>query len=257
MKALSILVHADSKVGKSTFANTSPAPRLLLDAEAAYRFLPGKKVFWDPISEEPPVLGKGRADPRSRDITDIDWETCVVIVRDYSVVIRAYEWLNAGKHPFTSVVLDSISEIQKRCKDSMRSLDEQMDQRKWGALLDHMEALVRGLRDLTEHPTKPLQAVVMTSMTTQRDGKWRPYVQGQLATTMPYFLDVIGYMFVQEQANEDPTLPATKIRRMLVSPHSMFEAGGRVQAQLGDVVDDPNVTGMLNKVFGPDERSKK
>ena len=256
MKALSILVHADTKVGKSTFANTSPAPRLLLDAEAAYRFLPGTKVFWDPMREAPPQIGKGRVDPRSADVVDVDWETCVVIVRDYSAVIKAYEWLNAGSHPFVSVILDSISEVQKRCKDSMRSIDEAMDQRKWGALLDHMEWLVRGLRDLTEHPVRPLQAVVMTSMTTQRDGKWRPYVQGQLAVTMPYFLDVIGYMFVHELQNEDPTLPPEKIRRMLVSPHSLFEAGGRVQEQLGDIVDRPTVTGMLDKVFGPDERSK-
>ena len=256
MKALSILVHADTKVGKSTFANTSPAPRLLLDAEAAYRFLPGTKVFWDPMREAPPQIGNGRVDPRSADVVDVDWETCVVIVRDYSAVIKAYEWLNAGSHPFVSVILDSISEVQKRCKDSMRSIDEAMDQRKWGALLDHMEWLVRGLRDLTEHPVRPLQAVVMTSMTTQRDGKWRPYVQGQLAVTMPYFLDVIGYMFVHELQNEDPTLPPEKIRRMLVSPHSLFEAGGRVQEQLGDIVDRPTVTGMLDKVFGPDERSK-
>ena len=256
MKALSILVHADTKVGKSTFANTSPAPRLLLDAEAAYRFLPGTKVFWDPMREAPPQVGKGRIDPRSADVVDVDWETCVVIVRDYSAVIKAYEWLNAGSHQFVSVILDSISEVQKRCKDSMRSIDEAMDQRKWGALLDHMEWLVRGLRDLTEHPVRPLQAVVLTSMTTQRDGKWRPYVQGQLAVTMPYFLDVIGYMFVHELQNEDPTLPPEKIRRMLVSPHSLFEAGGRVQEQLGDIVDRPTVTGMLDKVFGPDERSK-
>ena len=256
MKALSILVHADTKVGKSTFANTSPAPRLLLDAEAAYRFLPGTKVFWDPMRESPPQIGKGRIDPRSADVVDVDWETCVVIVRDYSAVIKAYEWLNAGSHPFVSVILDSISEVQKRCKDSMRSIDEAMDQRKWGALLDHMEWLVRGLRDLTEHPVRPLQAVVLTSMTTQRDGKWRPYVQGQLAVTMPYFLDVIGYMFVHELQNEDPTLPPEKIRRLLVSPHSLFEAGGRVQEQLGDIVDRPTVSGMLDKVFGPDERSK-
>ena len=256
MRALSILVHADTKVGKSTFANTSPAPRLLLDAEAAYRFLPGTKVFWDPMREAPPQVGKGRIDPRSADVVDVDWETCVVIVRDYSAVIKAYEWLNAGSHPFVSVILDSISEVQKRCKDSMRSIDEAMDQRKWGALLDHMEWLVRGLRDLTEHPVRPLQAVVLTSMTTQRDGKWRPYVQGQLAVTMPYFLDVIGYMFVHELQNEDPTLPPEKIRRLLVSPHSLFEAGGRVQEQLGDIVDRPTVNGMLDKVFGPDERSK-
>lgn len=249
-RALSILVHSDTKVGKSTFASSAPAPRVILDAEAAYRFLPGTKVFWDPMREAPPVLGKGRTAPNDETIYEVDWETCIVIVREYTTIVRAYEWLNSGQHPFVSLVVDSISEIQKRLKDSLRTLDEQMDQRKWGQVLDHMEWLVRGLRDLTEHPIRPMHAVVLTSMTTQRDGKWRPYVQGQLATTMPYFLDVIGYMYVQEIPSDDPTQPGRKIRRLLVTPHPQFEAGERVQGKLGDVVDEPTVTLMLDKVFG-------
>lgn len=236
-RALSILVHSDTKVGKSTYGSTAPKPMLLLDAEAAHRFLPGTKVFWDPTRDAPPQH-------------DGTWDICVVVVREYTVMVRAFEWLNSGQHPFISVVVDSVSEIQKRLKDSLRTLDEQMDQRKWGQVLDHMEWLVRGLRDLTEHPTKPLQAVILTSMTTQRDGKWRPYVQGQLATTMPYFLDVIGYMFVQEIPSEDPTQPGKKIRRLLVTPHPQFEAGERVQGRLGDVVDEPTVPKMLDMVFG-------
>lgn len=249
-RALSILVHADTKIGKSTFGNTTPAPRVILDAEAAYRFLPGVKIFWDPMREEPPTLGQGRIAPNDPQVYSIEWETCVVIVREYTTIVRAYEWLNSGKHPFISVVIDSISEIQKRLKDSIRTLDEQMDQRKWGQILDHMEWLVRGFRDLTEHPIRPMQAVVLTSMTTNREGKWRPYVQGQLATTMPYFLDVIGYMFVQEIPSDDPTQAGRKIRRLLVTPHPQFEAGERVQGRLGDVVDEPTVTKMLDMVFG-------
>lgn len=249
-RALSILVHADTKIGKSTFASTAPKPMLLLDAEAAYRFLPGTKVFWDPMREAPPQRGQGRIDPQDPTVYETDWDICVVVVREYTTMVKAYEWLNSGAHPFVSVVVDSISEIQKRLKDSLRTLDEQMDQRKWGQVLDHMEWLVRGLRDLTEHPTRPIQAVVLTSMTTQRDGKWRPYVQGQLATTMPYFLDVIGYMFVQDIPNDDPTQPGYKIRRLLVTPHPQFEAGERVQGKLGEMVDEPSVHKMLDMVFG-------
>ena len=236
-RAISIIVHADTKVGKSTFANTAPAPRLILDAEAAYRFLPGKKVFWDPMRDAPPEY-------------DGSWETCVAIVREYSVMVRAYEWLNSGQHPFVSVVVDSISEIQKRCKDQMRSLDEQMDMRKWGALLDHMEWLVRGLRDLTEHPTKPIQAIILTAMTSNREGKWRPYVQGQLSVTMPYFLDVIGYLYKQDVASEDPSQPAKRVRRLLTANHPQFEAGERVQGRLPDVLDNPTVPMILDMVFG-------
>lgn len=241
-RALSILVHADTKTGKSTFANTAPAPRLLLDAEAAYRFLPGTKVFWDPMRENPPAY-------------DGSWETCVVLIREYNVLTKALEWLNSGMHPFISVIIDSISEVQTKCKDDLAA-DGRMSFQLWGDLLTHMERTVRAFRDLTEHPTRPLQAVVITAMTQMRDGKWRPYVQGQLQTKLPYFLDVIGYMYVDvEQDPNDPTAPASKVRKMLVTPHVQFEAGERVQGRLGDIVRNPNVTTMLETVFGSEKEN--
>jgi hypothetical protein len=233
---MSILVHADTKVGKSTFAATAPKPMLLLDAEAAYRFLPGKKTFWDPVREEPPKF-------------DGSWEICVVKVLSYNDMVKSFEWLNSGKHEFKSVVIDSISEIQTKCKDDLVS-DGRMSIQLWGDLLTHMERLVRGFRDLTEHRTNPIEAVVMTAMTQQREGKWRPYVQGQLQVKMPYFLDVIGYMYVDTVQSSDPTVPATKVRKMLVTPHPQFEAGERVQGRLGDVVENPNIPDMLDSVFG-------
>jgi hypothetical protein len=237
-RALSILVHADTKVGKSTFGNTTPAPRLFLDAEAAYRFLPGTKVFWDPVREAPPQY-------------DGTWETCVVIIREYSVMTKALEWLVSGQHPFISVVIDSISEVQTKCKDQI-SPDGVMKIQLWGELLTHMERTVRAFRDLTEHPTRPLQAVVITAMTQMKDGKFRPFVQGQLQVKLPYFLDVIGYMYVESEPNaQDPTAPPQKVRKLLVTPHVQFEAGERVQGRLGDIVVNPTVPTMLDAVFGP------
>lgn len=243
-RALSVLVHADTKVGKSTFGNTAPAPRLLLDAEAAYRFLPGAKVFWDPITQEPPRW-------------DGIWETCVVIVQNYGVFTRALQWLQSGQHDFMSVVIDSITEIQVKCKDEI-SPDGVMKIQLWGDLLTHMERSMRSFRDLTEHPTRPIQALIVTAMTEMRDGKWRPYVQGKLAVKAPYLFDVIGYMFVEDVANpNDPTQPATKVRRMLVGKNNMFEAGERVQGRLPEVVDYPTVPTMLNLVFGEIEGAQQ
>lgn len=240
-RSISILVHADTKVGKSTLGNTAPAPRLILDAEAASRFLPGSKVYWDPQRDAPPV-------------PDGTWETCIVTVRDYATMLSTMQWLKSGQHHFESVIIDSISEIQKRLKDQVTGGLGDMDQRKWGELLTHMEALIRELRDLTEHPTTPLTAVVITAMTENREGKWRPYVQGQLRTTLPYFVDVCGYLFVQEMPPTDPTAaPPPPIRRMLTRPHQLYEAGERVQGRLPQFVDgdDVNVSRILDMVFGP------
>lgn len=240
-RSLSILVHSDTKVGKSTFANTAPAPRLLLDAEAAHRFLPGRKVFWDPMRDAPPRW-------------DGSWDTCVVMVRDYAVVVRTMDWLAVGEHDFESVIVDSISEVQKKMKDQLTGGVEDMNQRRWGEILTHMEALIRKLRDLTEHPTRPLTAVVITAMTEERNGKWRPYVQGQLRVTLPYFIDIVGYMFVQPLPAPDPSQPSPgEVRRMLTRPDPMFEAGERVQGRLPKYIDGTcvNVEWMLDSVFGP------
>lgn len=239
-RALTILIHADTKVGKSTFGNSAPWPRLLLDAEAAYRFLPErepKRIFWDPLTE---------ACPR----WDGVWELCVVKVTEYAVFLKALEWLRSGAHDFRSVVVDSITEIQVNCKDQIAA-DGQMKIQLWGELLTHMERACRDLRNLTEHPIRPLEAIVITSMTTHRDGKWRPYLQGQLAVKAPYFFDIIGYLFVQDIANEDPTKPAVQVRRMLTGKDPNFESGERVQGRLPKVIDNPTVPDMLDLVFGP------
>lgn len=236
--ALSAIVHGGSKAGKSTLLNTSHAPRLLIDAEMAYRFLPGEKVFWDPKTEAPPRH-------------DGTWETCVVVVREYADMAKAYEWLNSGDHDFRSLNIDSISEVQSRCRDKMNS-SGQMNQQLWGDLLYEMDKLVRGFRDLTEHEKNPLETVFLSAMTQMKDGKYRPYVQGQLQVKLPYFLDVIGYLYVANVADpNDPTKPATAQRQMLVNPHDMFEAGERVQGKLPNPVVFPTIPGMLEQVFGP------
>lgn len=229
-RSLSVLVHGSAKAGKSWFGSTTPAPRLILDAEGGSRFTPGRKIIWNPISERPPEC-------------DGSWDTCLVYVHDFLTVLKAFEWLNSGQHCFESVTIDSISEVQQRCVDAIAGTD-QMKTQDWGTLLRTVSSVIRQFRDLTTHPRKPLQAVVMIAMTREYDGKWKPYVQGQLATVLPYYVDLCGYLFVQQL--ED----GTSVRRLLCSPHPQFEAGERVGGALNDVVDNPNIVTMLDAVFG-------
>lgn len=238
MNSLTILVHGDTKMGKTTFAATAPAPRLILDAELKAQYLPGKKVTWNAKNGPPPTEGA--------------FDTCIVPIREYADFVSALEWLQSGKHSFRSVVLDSVSELQKRCQDQLNPSLDQLRTQDWGTLLRHMEARVRQLRDLTEHPTQPVEAVVITAMTVMREGKWRPYVQGQLSVTLPYFMAVVGYLFIQDVPNEDPTQPIEQVRRLLVTPTPSIEAGENVGGRLGQVVDHPTIEKMLDLVF-PDE----
>ena len=144
MTSLIAIVHAEPKAGKSTLVGTMPAPRLVLDAENGFRFVRGQRVVkWNPMKDAPPEPG--------------DWNCCVVEVRDFATLTRAFDWLNSGKHCFKSVALDSLTEIQKRCKDAIRGTDDVMNERQWGQLLIRMDKLVRDYRDLTMHPTNPIE----------------------------------------------------------------------------------------------------
>ena len=185
MRPLSVVVHGESGTGKSWFADTAPAPRLILDAEGGSRFTPSQpKVYWDPMSGAPP---RGQ-------------ETVVVMTRDFPVMSQVYAWLNSGEHDFQSVVLDSVTEIQKRCIDNVTGT-EQMRIQDWGTVLREMEILVRQFRDLWMHPIRPIPVGVFITTTKVDDkGVFRPHVQGQLALSLPYFVDVVGYIYTQSHA---------------------------------------------------------
>lgn len=238
-RRLSVIIHGDSKVGKSWLADTSPTPRLCLDAEGGVDWTPSRKIEWDPVTQQPPV-------------NDGTWDTCVVRVHSYQTIDFARQWLASGQHPFKSVSMDSVSEVQQRCIDAIAGM-EQMRTQDWGELLRKMTALVREFRDYTLHSTNPLEAVVLVAMSKQdQNGKWRPDAQGQLFNKLPYYFDLIGYLFIQDLPQEMlvPGGP-TKLRRLLVSPDPRFEAGERLGGRLPPVVDNPSITSMLDTVYGP------
>jgi hypothetical protein len=189
-QTLSLLVHAGSKVGKTTLAATAPKPILALDAEGGWKFLPLRIFPWDPTQYAPPIF-------------DGTWDVCVVTVRNWDTVQSTYRWLISGQHPFRSIVVDSITEIQRRCKQNLVQLDKAMQIQDWGRLLDLMDGTIRGFRDLTMHPTKPIQVVVFVAETRLLDNKWRPYMQGQISTALPYWMDVVGYLFMDNVIDSD------------------------------------------------------
>jgi hypothetical protein len=198
-----------------------------------------KKVVWDPTRDAPPEPG--------------DWETCQVFVRDFNTVRRAYEYLNTGKHPFQSVVMDSLTEIQKRCKDAITG-GEAPSERQWGDLLSQMELLVRAFRDLVFHPVKPLDAVLFLALTTNKNGgKFKPAVQGALGVSLPGYVDLEGYLgsFPNEEGGME--------RRMLIQPHQLFEAKDRTHTlteHYGSVIVNPDVEEMLGVLNNDNNESE-
>lgn len=240
-RALSLLVFGDTKVGKSTLASTAPYPRLMLDVEGGNRFLPIQRKKWNPRTEDPPVA-------------DGTWDTCVVDTRDYDTLLKVYQWLQIGRHQFRSVIIDSLSELQTKCLESIAGRG-QVQTQQWGELARAFTGLMRDLRDLTTHPSNPLEAIVLTAMTRDLDGRQVPFLMGQSQTVAPFLFDLVGYLTKEEFPNPDPTQPPYKVRRMHIESGPRWLAGERVNGKLGAVVEqaDLNVERMLDMIFGPRE----
>lgn len=231
---INMIVHGPSKHGKSTLGDSTPGPRVVIDAEAGSRFTPSDKVIWDPTTSAPPQLTE-------------DNQTALVLARSYRDVLKTYEWLNSGQHPFRSAVVDSISEIQQRAVDEVAGTNP-MQTQDWGTLLRMVSDLVRKIRDLTVHPTNPLEAVVVIAMTTQGAGdNWRPLVQGQLNQRLPYYFDICAYYAVV------PLPEGGSARRLFIGPTPGFETGERVGGRLGPYLDNPTVAQMLRIVRGEEQ----
>lgn len=228
---INLIVFGGSKTGKSWLGDTTPGPRVVFDAEAGSRFTPSRKVQWNPSTEAPPIH-------------DDTWDTAVVVVREYRDIEAGYQWLNSGKHPFRSVTLDSISEIQQRVLDKIAGVN-QPTQQNWGELLRTVSSLIRSFRDLVTNPVNPLDAVLFIAMSTTRDDVVRPFMQGALSTTFPYYVDICGYLGMA------PLPDGTQVRRLFVGTFQGFETGQRVAGRLGEYIDNPNITTMLNMIRQP------
>lgn len=240
-RSLSILAHGLSKVGKSTFAASSPKPLLYLDVEGGTRFLDLNAVHWDPLTEAPPVC-------------DGTWDTAVVVVRDYAAVSKAFQWLDSGQHCFEAVVIDSISELQQRLVDKV-SNRAQMQMQDWGTVFRDFIGLMRDYHALTMHPTKPLQAVVFISMSkVDADGVYQPLAQGQSKNYLPYIVDILAALTVESTIDMN-TGGAVTYHKFTTGPLRNYATGERVGGRIPPVLLDATVPLLLDYVFGVEPSS--
>lgn len=219
-QTLAAVIHGESGAGKSYFGGTAPSPRLILDAEGGSRFIKRNKrrVNWNPIEGPPPV-------------DDGTWDACFVQILNWKSLANAYAYLAAGQHDFKSVVLDSLTEAQKRLVDDIAGTDQPTLQ-DWGTIGRNLEDMIRKFRDLTQHPTKPIN-VVLLCLSHLRDGETRPFLKGAIELSLPAFVDVVGYLYTEVSQTEANQIE----RRMLISPVNKIIAKDR--------------TAALNEKYGP------
>lgn len=240
---MSYLVHAVSKAGKSTLTSTAPRPLCVLDAEGSWKFIdqigfqsgkPLRKISWDPLQGPPPRH-------------DGTWDVCLTPVNQWATLEMAHRWLQQAPHDFKSLSLDSITEAQRRLKANITPSSLLTGYEHWGALLVKMDTLIRGFRDLVLLPNS-LQVVIFIAETRLENGKYRPYMQGAISTSLPYWVDVVGYLYPENEADADGS-NTRRVQKLLIGPHPSFETGERVQGKLPAIVVDPNIETMFNTIF--------
>lgn len=139
-------------------------------------------------------------------------EVKVVRVKTWADVARLYNDLY-DKNPFKTVILDSITEVQKfSMSEVMREVvnknpDRDPDiasMREWGKSGEQMRRLVRGLRDL------PCNSIFTALVNEEKNDsgqvvKIRPGLPGQMKGEVAGYMDIVSYMYKKE-VHEGPNV---------------------------------------------------
>jgi hypothetical protein len=234
-RAISILVHGPAGSGKSTLALSGPLPCLMFDVERASRFVRLRKKFWNPLTEQMPVW-------------DGTWDVCVVKVKTWDIAKKAYEYLKAGQHPFRSVSVDSISEAQVKSMEEINGRN-QMQTHHWGRLLQNMGGFMRDLRDIVDDDDSAIESMVLICTSQEKEGRWRPYLQGSIKDVAPYLFDMTAYLYVDQEMDPTTNTPV-EVRKLFTGSHPMYEAKSRVPG-FPATISNPTISSILDHAFGP------
>ena len=177
----------------------------------------------------------------------------VVRIRNYATdCAELYNVLSGGKTPYKTVVLDSITELQKL---SMQGIMSQIAQTKpdrdpdmptigeWGKNIEQIRKLVRYFRDL---PMNLILCALEKEVKNEVTGEIliKPAISGQLADEVAGFCDVVGRLITEKNPEQKDVLD----RYLVVQPVGAFVAKDR-SAKLGVAVRNPTFSGIYDTIF--------
>lgn len=133
-----------------------------------------------------------------------------VRVKTWDDMQKVYDDLYRGNHGYNTVVLDSLTEIQKFSMSTIMEFvvkkDPERDpdipsMREWGKNIEQIRRLVRAFRDL------PMHTIFTALAKSDKDGKTgavktKPSLSGKLADEVAGFVDIVGYQYTKVMDNE-------------------------------------------------------
>lgn len=185
IKYLNLMIYGDSGAGKTLLAGTAAfveelSPVLFVDVEGG-------------------TLTLSHFD----DTADID----VVRVENWKQMQKVYDELYTGKHPYKTVVIDSLTEMQKMAmssvlgagdKKSIEAVGNLPEFKEWHINTEQMRRLVRAFRDLPINTI--FTCLAMDQPDPRRESVIRktPALTKKLAAEIPAFFDILFYLYVKE-----------------------------------------------------------
>jgi phage nucleotide-binding protein len=213
---LKMVVYGSSGVGKTVFASTAPNA-IFLNAEAGMLSIADKNI--DSVE-----------------------------VKSFADIRQSFDFLKNEKHNYKTVVIDSLTEVQKKSMDLILESrgKEQPTIADWGSNIEQIRKMCRQFRDL------PMNVIFIALERTDKDSdeavnSKMPALQG---ATLPQevmgFVDIVGYMQAQEKI-EEATKEKKIVRAIRVQPSQTIIAKDR-SGKL-DIWEQPNFETIYNKIF--------
>lgn len=174
----------------------------------------------------------------------------VVRVESWKSMQQVYNDLFKGKHEYRTVVLDSLTEIQKFSMDViMRDVvrdnpDRDIDvpsKREWGKNIEQIRRLVRGFRDL------PMNTVFTALSKTEKNDDsgivlTNPSLSGKLTFEVAGFVDIVAYYYIKHVGQEQ--------KRLLLTRKTATETAKDRSGKLPAVVQEPTMQEIYKLIRG-------
>lgn len=226
-------------------------------------------IHGDPGQGKTFLCGTAADDPRTHPVLFVDTEGGTLSIRNKDVqVVRVQSWqdiqklvahLRKGNHPYKSIVVDSLTEMQKTImsdilKQNQLNGNRQHDpdipeQRDWGKNAERVRKVVRAFRDLPD--VHVIFTCLSQEVKDEQTGKVtiKPSLPGKLRDEVPGFIDVVGWLHVMRQTEKQGDKKETKlIRQIMFQPDASVSVKDRSGA-LGVVMQDPTIPKILSLIL--------
>lgn len=142
----------------------------------------------------------------------------VLQINNWAELTQVYHAIFAGGHDYNTVIVDSLTELNDYCIDSVaaearerkpESFDDVLEIRDWNKVATRMIRMIRMFRDL------PLNTIFVAHMTEEQDKRSgrllkQPLLSGQLKKKLPAIPDLVLYQYVAEVEGEQKRLLLTQ-----------------------------------------------